>query len=418
MSAGGTAAPPRGGVPVTLRLLPHALVASTGYVLFAVAALPDLLSARLGIGPSAFGLLTSAPLGAFVLVQPLASRLSDRRPTTGVLLWAAAVHVALALALDLATGFVTLLALRFVWGLVAGLVLSVGATHVARLRGGAASTLEQGVFGGMLTLGGAAAFLSAGPVVAATGGPGLHAVGVVPGVVALACGLWNRGDRRTAPRSASVEPTAGDPDASADGPGGRSARETLATVTNPAVVAAGLSYVAVIGSYVTLSTFVTSYFGELGVLGPVNALVLVAATAGRVAGGVAGWRLAVDDTTFVVLSVGAAATGFAALATGPGGGWLLVALPLATMVALSVPFGAVFDLAAGATDAEGVALAAVVAVGNVAALVLPPVAGAIRATTGGYAAVFAMLALLDGVAAVGAVALVRGRNSDGGTVHS
>ncbi|WP_284033091.1 MFS transporter [Halobaculum lipolyticum] len=400
-------------MPVTLRLLPHALVASTGYVLFAVAALPDLLSARLGIGPSAFGLLTSAPLGAFVLVQPLASRLSDRRPTAVVLLWAAAVHVALAAALDLAEGFATLLALRFAWGLVAGLVLSVGATHVARLRRGPGSTLEQGVFGGMLTLGGAAAFLLAGPVVAATGGPGLHAVGIVPGVVALACGLRNRGDRRTAPRVSSNAQASDDSGTSTDGPGGRSARETLATVTNPTVLVAALSYVAVIGSYVTLSTFVTSYFGELGVLGPLNALVLVGATAGRVAGGVAGWRFPGSDATFVVVSVAAAAAGFAALASGPGGR-LLVALPFATMVALSVPFGAVFDLAAGATEAEGVALAAVVAAGNVAALVLPPVAGALRETTGGYAGVFGMLALLNGVTAVCAVALAGGRHAEGG----
>ena len=417
MSAGRTAAPSRDGVPVTLRLLPHALVASMGYVLFAVAALPDLLSARLGIGPAAFGLLTSAPLGAFALVQPLASRLSDRRPTTGVLLGAAVVHVVLAVALDLAEGFATLLTLRFVWGLVAGLVLSVGATHIARLRRDSASTLEQGVFGGMLTLGGAAAFLSAGPVVAATGGLGLHAVGIVPGVVALACGVGNRGDRRTGPRSSAGGQVPDASSASTENPGGRSAQETLATVTNPTVLAAGLAYVAVIGSYVTLSTFITSYLGALGVLGPVNALVLVGATAGRVSGGVAGWRLPGSDTAFVVVSVAAAAAGFAALATGPGGR-LLVALPFATMVALSVPFGALFDLAAGATDAEGLALAAVVAAGNVAALVLPPVAGAIREATGGYAGVFAVLALLNGVAAVGAVALAGGRYADRGTVNS
>ncbi|AEN07029.1 MFS transporter [Halolamina sp.] len=417
MSDGRAAAPRQGGVSLTLRLLPHALVASTGYVLFAVAALPDLLSARLGIGLSAFGLLTSAPLGAFVLVQPLASWLSDHRSTARVLLWATAVHIALSVALDLAGGFATLLALRFVWGLVAGLVLSVGATHIARLRRGPASTLEQGVFGGMLTLGGAAAFLFAGPVVAATGGPGLHAVGIGPGLVALACGLRHRRDRRTAPRSASAGHAPGDPEASADGASGRSTWDTLATVTNPTVLAAGLSYVAVIGSYITLSTFITSYFGELGVHGPLNALVLVGATAGRVSGGVAGWRLRVSDTAFVVVSVAAGAAGFAALATGPGG-WLLVALPFATMVALSVPFGAVFNLAAGATDAEGVALAAVVAAGNVAALVLPPLAGAIRAATGGYASVFAMLALLDGVAAAGVFALARRRDSDGLTENS
>ncbi|PSQ07184.1 MFS transporter [Halobacteriales archaeon QS_6_71_20] len=422
MSGSGATAPSEAGVPITLRLLPHALIASAGYVLFAVAALPDVLATRLGIGPSAFGLLTSAPLGALVVVQPLASRLSDRRPTARVLLWAAAVNLPLAVALDAPTDYATLLALRFAWGLVAGLVVSVGATHVARLRRGGAGTLEQGVFGGMLTFGGAVAFLVAGPVVGATGGPGLHALGVVPGVVALACALRHRGDRRTAPRSTPAEPDAGgsatrERDGSVDGGSERTLPSALGTITDRTLLAAGLSYVALIGSYVTLSTFVTSYFEEIGVFGPVNAVVLLGATAGRVSGGVAVWRLGLSDTATILASVAAAAAGFAALATGLGGP-LLVALPLVTMVALSVPFGAVFDLAAAATDAEGRALAAVVGAGNVAALVLPPVAGAVRAATGGYASVFAMLALLNVAAGAGTVALVRRARSEAAAERS
>lgn len=191
----------------------------------------------------------------------------------------------------------------------------------------------------------------------------------------------------------------------------------MATVGNPIVVAAGLSYVAVIGSYVTLSTFVTSYFGELGVVGPLNAFVLLGATVGRVSGGVAVWRLRVDNTALVVGSVTAAAVGFVALAVGPGGA-LLVAFPFATMFALSTPFGAVFDLAAGATNAEGMALAVVVAAGNVAALVLPPIAGSLRVATGGYTSVFILLACLNVVAAIGAFVLVRRPHTDGGTRNS
>lgn len=398
-----TAASQQGGVPLALRLVPHALVASVGYVLFAVAALPDLLTARLGIGLSAFGLLTSAPLGAFVLAQPLSSWLADRYPTTLVLLWASAVHVALAVALEVPDGFAPLLALRFCWGLVAGLVLSVGATHVARLLDGDTGTLEQGVYGGMVTLGGAGAFLLAGPVVATTGGPGLHAVGVAPALVAFAGCLRYRRDRRTAPRATSAGSATAAPPTVAD---------TLATARNPTVLLAGAAYVAILGSYITLSTFVTSFFRELGVLGRVNALVLVGATVGRISGGAAVWRFRVGDVGLIGWSALVATAGFLALAVGPGTAWL-VALPFAVMLALSVPFGAVYSVAADATDAEGTAIATVVAAGNAAALVLPPLAGALRAATGDYRATFALLAALNAVALASALVLAQGRPASG-----
>lgn len=398
-------------VPPTLRLLPHMLVMSTGYVLFAIAALPDVLMGQLGINPSAFGLLTSAPLGAFVLVQPLASRLSDRYSTAQLLLWATAIHLALAIALDITTDYLILLGLRFVWGLVAGFVVSVGATHVARLRQGGAATLEQGIFGGMMTLGGTLAFLFAGPMVAATGGLGLHALGVVPGAVALVIGLRHHEDRLTVSQTAPSDFSANSSQPHGQlgclsGSASKALKYTLTTVTDPTVLSAGFSYIAIIGSYVTLSTFITSYFGELGVLGPLNALVLLGATVGRVSGGLAVWRFPVSDTVTILLSIATAAAGFFALATGLHG-QLLVVFPFATMVALSVPFGAVFDLAAEATDTEGRALATVVAAGNLAALVLPPIAGALRTATGGYGSVFAMLALLNVGAMVGTFALRR-----------
>jgi len=386
-------------VPLALRFVPHALVGSMGYVLFVVAALPDLLTARLGVGLPAFGLLTSAPLGAFVVVQPLASRLAERSPTTRVLLWAAVVHVALSVALDLPTSFGPLLAVRFCWGLVAGLVLSVGATHIARLLEDRSGTLEQGVYGGMVTLGGAVAFLLGGRVVATTGGIGLHALGVLPALPAVAACWRYRDDRRTAPTrgaDAGTAPT-------------RPVGATLATVAHPTVLLAGLFYVATVGSYITLSTFVTSFFDELGVVGQVNALVLVSATVGRIAGGLAAWRGGVDDVRLIGGAALTAVVGFAVLATGPRRA-LLVALPFVVMLAVSVPFGAVYNVAAGATDAEGTALATVVAAGNVAALVLPPVAGALRSTTGDYAATFLLLATLNGAALLGAVVLPGDRN--------
>ncbi|MXR22468.1 MFS transporter, partial [Halobacterium sp. PCN9] len=49
---------------------------------------------------------------------------------------------------------------------------------------------------------------------------------------------------------------------------------------------------------------------------------------------------------------------------------------------------------------QGAALAVVVAAGNVAAVVLPTLTGVVRSATGGYGAVFVLLAVLLGLAAL------------------
>jgi nitrate/nitrite transporter NarK len=380
--------------PRGLRYAPHAAVFSVGYVVFAYAAVPAALIDRLGIDFASFGLLMSGALAAFVAVQLPASRLAGRYPAARLLLAGTAAHAALAVVLDLATAYPALLALRFLWGLAGGLVLSVGATQVARLHAGRAATRQQGVYGGMLTLGGALGFLLAPRLVTASiplPGDGIHALGAVFALPALALCVRHRSDDRTAPSSASR--------ATADG---------ASVLRNPAVLLASLSYVAIIGSYITLSTFVTSYYADLGLLGPLNAVVLVTATVGRSAGGAAVG--ATDDAGLIGGATGLAALGFGALALDPPQ-LLVVALPVLAMLAVSVPFGAVYTVAADATPRDGAALATVVAAGNVAALILPAVTGALRDLTGHYRVGFALLCVLNGVALVGAVVLRRTHHS-------
>jgi predicted MFS family arabinose efflux permease len=181
---------------------------------------------------------------------------------------------------------------------------------------------------------------------------------------------------------------------------------TTTVVTDPVVLVAGVAYVAIIGSYVTLSTFVTVFYTELGIVGPLNAFVLVTATVGRAAGGAV-----VGSTSDAVVIGGGTAVAvgsFAVLAGGPPTA-LVVALPLVAMLAVSVPFGAIFAVTGRATDAEGTALAFVVGCGNVAALVLPTVTGALYDATGSYAPGFGLLAAVNAVALVGVV--VGGRQS-------
>ena len=380
--------------PWSLRYAPHAAVLGVGYTTFGYAGVPALYLDRFDIGFAAFGLLMSATLLPFVLVQPLAGRLVGRLTTARLLLWATAAHAALALVLDAAPSYAVLLGLRFLWGCAAGLLLSVGATHVARLHDGAAATRQQGVYGGMLTLGGAVGFLAAPRLAAAAAGVGIQAGGALLALPAVAA-LWRyRADRRTAATGTRT----------ADVP-------ALSAVLNRAVLLAALFYVAIIGSYMTLSTFVTAYFADAGVTGPLNAAVLATASVGRALGGGAVGRFAVDEAGLVGVTTGVAALGLGGLAVGAGG-LLSVALPVAVMLAVSLPFGAVYSVAAGATEREGVALATVIAVGNVAALVLPAVTGALRDATGDYRGAFLLLCALNVLAVGGALLLVAGRRGE------
>ncbi|WP_232700869.1 MFS transporter [Halobacterium wangiae] len=365
--------------PRRLRFAPHLAVFTVGYVTFTYSAVPGYVAARYDAGLTAVGLLMSAALVSFVFAQGVADRLVSRWTTTQVLLGLLAAHAAAAVVLDLTTTLAGALVMRTVWGLAGGLVLSVGATHIARLYDGAEATRQQGVYGGMLTLGAAVGFLLAEPIVATTGGFGIHALGAllaVPAVVALwpyRHATWTAGEHGGGPPLRTV-------------------------LGNRTVLVAAFCYVAIIAGYITLSTFVTAYFGDFGVTGPLNAAVLAMATFGRAAGGTVAGRWSLSDERVVRATTVVGAASFLALTVDVR--LVALAFPLVAMVAVSLPFGAVFNLAATATPHQGAALAVVVAAGNVAAVVLPTLTGVVRTTTGGYGAVFVLLAVLLGLAAL------------------
>jgi len=376
--------------PLGLRVAPHLAVVSMGYVMFGYAGVPEFYLQRYDVGYASFGLMLSVTLLPFAVVQWPASRLVERTTTTRLLATATAAQAGLALTVDFAPTFPTVLGLRFLWGIAAGLVLSVGATHIARLYSGDAASRQQGVYGGMLTLGGAFGFLIAPRLVAATNGVGVHALGTLIAIPAAGTLYLNRGDRLTAP-SETASDVAG-----------------ASVLTNPVVILASVCYVAAIGSYLTLSAFITSYFEDIGILGPLNALVLGVATLGRAAGGsaVVGFRL--TDPKIIAGASTVAALGFGTLAAAPAGP-LRVGLPLLVMLAVSLPFGAIYNVAAGATTAQGSALAMVIAIGNLVALVLPVVTGSIRDATGGYEGAFTLLVGLNALAIGAAVLITRTR---------
>ncbi|WP_338728883.1 MFS transporter [Haladaptatus sp. DJG-WS-42] len=366
----------------TLKYAPHLAMGCVGYVTFAYAAVPDVLMATYDVGFTAVGLLMSAALVSFVLVQVPASHLVARFATTRLLFGAVVFHAIFAVALDFASSYETLLVLRACWGLAGGFVLSVGATHIARLYAGTSATHHQGVFGGMLTFGGAIGFAAA-PTLIELGL--LHSPGALLSVPALVACWRERHDAQTAP--------------SGEGP-----RGTLSSVLSPPVVLASLCYIAIISSYITLSTFITAFAADLNVTGPLNVAVLLTATAGRITGGTVVWRWSLGDPWFIGGATAVAAVCFGALAVVAPSPLLLI-LPVVAMLAVSVPFGAVFNVTAGATSSEGSAIAVVVAAGNVAALILPAVTGALRDATGEYASGFVLLAALN-LVALGAATLL------------
>jgi len=175
---------------------------------------------------------------------------------------------------------------------------------------------------------------------------------------------------------------------------------------DPVVVLASLCCVAAIGSYLTVSAFITSYFEELGVHGPIHALVLGVVTLGRAAGGSAVVKLPVTDLRVVVAASTDAAVGFGTLAAAPSRA-LRVGLPLIVIVAVSLPFGAIYNVAAEATVKKGSALAMVIAVSNLVSLILPVVTGTIRKVTGGYEGAFVLLVRLNTLAIGSAVLMIR-----------
>lgn len=394
-------ASPDGSAPKALELVPFVAVLSVGYVLFAPAAIPAALIDRFDVGYTAFGLLTSVPLLSVVLAQFASGHLTARYATTRVLLVATAAHVVLTIALEFARVFPTLLAFRAVWGLASGVVLTVGATHIARLHEGTKATYRQGFYGGALTFGGLIAFLVV-PSLLDGGAPiGRYGPGAFIGVLAsIAC--WrHRGERLTVPQR---------PPARGGEPNPAESTTSFDLLVHPVVVVAAFCYVASLGSYVTLSTFITAYFETIDVSGPLNVAVLLVATTGRAAGGIVAGRWDVHGWTLIAAATMTAVAGFGVLALTRSTVVLLLC-PFVAMLAVSVPFGAIYGVTADATTKEGSALAIVIAVGNLAALLLPALTGAIRDATGEYGGAFVMLGVVNAVAAIGAVSLRRSAGS-------
>jgi hypothetical protein len=151
--------------------------------------------------------------------------------------------------------------------LASGLVLLTGATHLARLYDGRAATRQQGIFGGMLTAGGTIALLGVPEVVVITGWVGLHTIGaLIAGAAILFTLHGRRNEYAWELASEHVER--------------RSVRELLCRppMPEPGIWLAGVCYVAIIWGYISLPTFISSFFTDLGITENLDAVVLFITT--------------------------------------------------------------------------------------------------------------------------------------------
>jgi len=371
--------------------VPHLANLSVGYVLFAYTSVPDIVMSRFNVGFFAFGLLMSVVLLTLSLAQLPASRLIENGSPARVLVFATWAHAILAVGLDLAPNYAVLLLLRSLWGGAAGIALTAGATYLADTHVGSAATRQQGIYGGMSTFGGAIAYLLTPRITAVTGWFGVQTVAAVVAVPVLhyvtQIGFLSWRELLENLGSAETDPAA-------------NGRHWVAVLLNVTVVFAGVCYLAVIGSYVTLSTFITAYFDDIGVIGPLNAGVLLTASIARGGGGIAADRWEIDDTWIMLLAATAGVLGFLLLIGTSGS--LLVALPFLTMFVVSAPFGAIYNVASQATTYRGSSLGFVIAIGNLGSLAIPAITGFVRESTGSYDGAFLLLAGVNAVAALAA----------------
>lgn len=379
-----------------IRYGPHLVALSVGYVVFSYAAVPGIIMAEFEVGFTAVGLLMSVVLVSFVGVQTVGGRLVNDRPTLPILLLIAIVSAVLSTVLDLVTSFGALLGLRAVWGLVGGLAVTVCATHISRVYQGATATWHQSLNGGMFTFGGAVAFLLTPRVMEITGWFGLHAISSLIAIPAIVV-LWKsrHQSKLTRPRTDSTIEKQSE------------SRSHLEIFHNRIVVLAAVCNVATLGAYITLSTFVTAYFDDVGIAGPLNAFALLIASLGRFGGGIAMVRPEIEDGMIIAIASGIGAVSLLVLIAGEG--IFLVILPLFALAAVSLPFGAIFKTTAASATRDATAVAIVVAAGNAGGLALPAITGWIRDTTGGYDGAFAVLALLNLGAVVAGVVISRQR---------
>ncbi|MET8546353.1 MFS transporter [Kitasatospora sp. NPDC004799] len=389
--------------------------AASGFFVQGIGAMAVPLQRSLDLSTTQLGLLLSASQLVPLVGLLVAGELLDRHSERWVVGIGSAVVAAALLLGSLAQGYASLLAVLLVVGAGYSTVQPGGSKSVAVWFDPAQRGLAMGVRQAGLPLGGALA-AAVLPLVAVA--YGWRAALVVGGLVALlGAGLFTTLYRRppTAP-AAHLAPASPKAPAPPTTPAA-SVRARLRILREPAmarILFSGLCLVSVHGGVGVLSAL---YLHDVTALGPgASAAVLVAAqvagAVGRIA--LAAWSDRSRGGRYrpVLVCLGAVVTGLAALTT-PAGQSPVAAAVLFTWLGF---FGIgwygpwVAHLAESAPPGRtGFALGLVMAVNQLAVVLVPPALGLLRDTTHGFTAAWAALA-----AAAAVTFAVTARGGQGG----
>ncbi|MFF2746961.1 MFS transporter [Kitasatospora sp. NPDC058048] len=382
--------------------------AASGFFVQGIGAMAVPLQQSLDLSTTRLGLLLSASQLVPLVGLLVAGALLDRHSERWVVGIGSAVVAAALLLGGLAQGYASLLAVLLVVGAGYSTVQPGGSKSVAVWFAPAQRGLAMGVRQAGLPLGGALA-AAVLPLVAVA--HGWRAALVVGGLVALVgAGLFTALYRRP-PAATALRPAPGTAAPTA------SVRSRLRMLREPAmtrILFSGLSLVSVHSGIGVLGAL---YLHDVTALGPgpgaaVLVAVQVAGAAGRIA--LAAWsdRSRAGRYRPVLVCLGAVVAGLTALTT-PAGHSPVVAALLFTWLGF---FGIgwygpwVAHLAESAPPGRtGFALGLVMAVNQLAVVLVPPALGLLRDTTHGFTAAWAALA-----AATAATLVLTARGGGGG----
>lgn len=367
----------------------HAVAVSTSYTNHGP--LLGLISAEFSLSAAAQGTIATwffAGAATSMLVGGLvADRVGPKAAVTAGFLVTALANILCGL---ITPSFPALLVLRFVGGLGGGFAFAAGAAYTRTVFAGRRAHLAQGLYGAAFLLGSGSTLVFI-PVLAGADGDWRRAYAFSGLGVLLVWIAWVALAPHGPARATHVAMT------------------LLTALRSRNVWLLGLAHMCGFGLAMVVGTWVTAWLVArfdlaLAIAGALGSSVLVTGIFARSAGGVVLER-GVPPIRLVQASLGLAAAGLAVMALAP---WLPAALGGLLVMGLGVglPYAAVFNgAAASVPDAPASAQALVGWCGTVAAVVGPPIVGALLDATGSFAGGYLVLAAFAAVVLAATVLL-------------
>lgn len=346
------------------------------------APLLPLIMRDLAITPAAAGLLSTATfLGAGVLAVPT-GRLSDRLGARHVMALSLLVSALSTLALAVAPGYATLLAVRLLSSVSVIATFVAGGAYINTLWRGQDQFMAQGFYGGAMQFGTGAAIFALPYAASRLGWRGALAACAAPVAAALLVWALCARDQRMALPGGSIRAVMGD----------------------PTVWRLGLINAAMFGLSIVLGTWMAVYFvHEFGVplttAGTLGSLSIVLGVLTRPAGGALIARGAIEPRRLIALTLAGNVLALLVLAVPRRPLGIAVAGVVLIGLSASLAYAAVITLTGQAQPAAAGAALGVLSVCSTSTIVVgAPLAGALLSASGHFTWPFVVLAGLPAAA--------------------